>query len=83
MPEVNTQQSINSDVMKTLSIVATKSQAEAAKAPVIINNNNVTNNNVAGGGNDKAAPKVVDNNVYFLGNIAATVAMNRVMNRSL
>lgn len=83
VPEVNTQQSINSDVMKTLSIVATKSQAEAAKAPVIINNNNVTNNNVAGGGNDKAAPKVVDNNVYFLGNIAATVAMNRVMNRSL
>lgn len=83
VPEVNTQQSINSGVMKTMSIVATKTQAEAAKAPVIINNNNVTNNNVAGGGNDKAAPKVVDNNVYFLGNIAATVAMNRVMNRSL
>lgn len=83
VPEVNTQQSINSGVMKTMSIVATKTQAEAAKAPVIINNNNVTNNNVTGGGNDKAAPKVVDNNVYFLGNIAATVAMNRVMNRSL
>ena len=83
VPEVNTQQSINSGVMKTMSIIAAKTQAEAAKAPVIINNNNVTNNNVTGGGNDKAAPKVVDNNVYFLGNIAATVAMNRVMNRSL
>jgi hypothetical protein len=83
VPEVNTQQSINSGVMKTMSIVAAKTQSEAAKAPVIINNNNVTNNNVTGGGSDKAAPKVVDNNVYFLGNIAATVAMNRVMNRSL
>ena len=84
VPEVNTQQSINSGVMKTLSVVA-KSQAEVSKTPVIINNNNVTNNNVAGSGSgsDKAAPKVVDNNVYFMRNIANTVAMNRVMNRSL
>lgn len=84
VPEVNTQQSINSGVMKTLSVVA-KSQAEVSKTPVIINNNNITNNNVAGSGSgsDKAAPKVVDNNVYFMRNIANTVAMNRVMNRSL
>nr|DAI06947.1 MAG TPA: hypothetical protein [Caudoviricetes sp.] len=84
VPEVNTQQSINTGVMKTLSVVA-KSQADVSKTPVIINNNNVTNNNVAGSGSgsDKAAPKVVDNNVYFMRNIANTVAMNRVMNRSL
>ena len=84
VPEVNTQQSINSGVLKTLSIVSAKTQNDASKTPVIINNNNVTNNNVTGGGSgDKAAPKVVDNNVYFMSNIAATVAMNRVMNRSL
>nr|DAU16728.1 MAG TPA: hypothetical protein [Caudoviricetes sp.] len=84
VPEVNTQQSINTGVMKTLSVVA-KTQADVSKTPVIINNNNVTNNNVAGSGSgsDKAAPKVVDNNVYFMRNIANTVAMNRVMNRSL